>query len=93
MSAPYRITPVFTEQTLPAALRQRHDTRAGVWGLIRVLSGELLLTRLDPPAEEYLRPGRPGIIAPQEPHFVTPLGPMTMRIEFHHQQSDQDLGD
>ncbi|OSZ63223.1 hypothetical protein CAP39_14250 [Sphingomonas sp. IBVSS1] len=86
MRAPYRITPVFTEQTLPAALRRCHDTKAGVWGMILVLSGELLLTRLDPPAEERLHPGRPGIIAPQEPHFVTPLGPMTMQVEFYHSQ-------
>jgi hypothetical protein len=27
----YRRTPVFTETTLPAALRQRHRTKAGVW--------------------------------------------------------------
>src|SRR4051812_31020618 len=39
VSKPYRSTPVFDDQTLPQALRQAHTTKAGVWGVIRVLEG------------------------------------------------------
>lgn len=34
-------TPVFDENTLPAALRREHRTKPGVWGVIRVLDGRL----------------------------------------------------
>ena len=82
---PYRSTPVFDEGTLPQALRQRHDTKDGVWGVIRVLEGQLRLTMLEPVAEQVLSPERPGLVAPRQPHFVTPLGPMRMQVDFYHQ--------
>ncbi|EAT07259.1 DUF1971 domain-containing protein [Sphingobium sp. 10 DY56-G10] len=79
---PYRSTPVFDQDSLPAALRARHDTKAGVWGVIRVIEGELRLTYLDPTSEVILTPDRPGLIEPQQPHFVTPLGTMKMQVDF-----------
>ncbi|QZP09094.1 DUF1971 domain-containing protein [Caenibius sp. WL] len=83
---PYRSTPIFDEDTLPQALRAGHNTKAGVWGVIRVLEGELRLTYLeDPPSEVLLTPGQPGLIRPQQPHFVTPLGPMKMQVDFYDQ--------
>lgn len=84
-SAPYRSTPVFDQDTLPAALRARHDTKADMWGLIRVIEGELKLTILEPLSERVLTPGNPGIVLPQQPHFVTPLGPMKMPVDFYDQ--------
>ncbi|WP_176593526.1 DUF1971 domain-containing protein [Sphingobium sp. EM0848] len=82
---PYRSTPVFDQDTLPAALRARHATKAGVWGVIRVLEGRLQFTCLDPASESVLTPGSPGVVFPQQPHFVTPLGPMKMQIDFYDQ--------
>jgi len=82
-SMPYGSTPIFDQTSLPDALRQKHDTKAGVWGRIRVLEGQLLLTILDPPGEVILAPGRPGTVLPQQPHFVTPLGPMRMQVDFY----------
>lgn len=81
--APYRSTPVFDQDTLPQALRARHVTKAGVWGVIRVIEGALQLTYLDPPSETTLTPDRPGLILPRQPHFVTPLGPMRMQVDFY----------
>ncbi len=81
--APYRTTPVFDETTLPAALRGEHSTKAGAWGVIRVLEGKLKLTVLDPRGESILSPGSPGLLLPAQPHFVTPLGPIRMQIEFY----------
>ncbi|BBE32359.1 DUF1971 domain-containing protein [Sphingosinicella microcystinivorans] len=83
---PYRSTPVFDQDTLPAALRACHNTRAGVWGVIRVIEGQLQLTRLDdPPSVSFLDALTPGLILPQQPHFVTPLGAMKMQIDFYDQ--------
>ena len=79
----YRRTPVFTETTLPAALRQRHRTKAGVWGVVTIVEGRLRLTYLDPPRETILDPATPGVIAPEEPHEVEPLGPVRFFVEFH----------
>ncbi|WP_066560881.1 DUF1971 domain-containing protein [Croceicoccus bisphenolivorans] len=80
---PYRSTPIFDEATLPSALRERHDTKPGVWGLIRVLEGGLKLTILDPPSETILEPGHPGVVLPGQAHFVTPLGTMKMQVDFY----------
>ena len=84
MDAPYRSTPVFDEQTLPGALRGEHNTKAGVWGVIRVLEGRLAYTIIDPPSETVLTPEAPGFVLPQQKHFVTPLGPMRCRVDFYN---------
>jgi len=80
---PYRSTPVFDQDTLPAALRARHDTKAGVWGVIRVIEGQLELTYLDPPSTTLLTPDQPGLVEPQQLHFVTPIGAMKMQVDFY----------
>lgn len=80
---PYRSTPVFDQDTLPAALRARHSTKAGVWGVIRMLEGALELTYLEPASTTLLMPDKPGLLLPQQPHFVTPQGPMKMQVDFY----------
>lgn len=82
---PYRSTPIFDEVTLPAALRREHRTKLGVWGVVRVLEGGLKLSFVDPPEERMLSPGSPGLLLPDQPHFVTPLGPMRMQVDFYDQ--------
>jgi tellurite resistance-related uncharacterized protein len=82
---PYRSTPIFDEASLPVALRSRHNTKAGVWGVIRVIEGRLKLRYLDPPSERILDSGSPGLILPQQPHEVEPLGPMRMQVDFYDQ--------
>lgn len=82
-AAPYRSTPVFDQDTLPAALRARHSTKAGVWGVVRVLEGELELTYLEPESSIVLAPERPGLLLPEQPHFVTANGPMKMQVDFY----------
>lgn len=85
---PYRSTPVFDEATLPGALRSRHATKAGAWGMVRVLEGQLRLTYLDPPGEIVLDAGTPGPLPPGRPHFVEPLGPMRMQVHFYDRPPD-----
>lgn len=86
--ASYRSTPVFDAATLPAALRADHSLKAGTWGLIQVLEGEVRLTYSDPHMTTVLKPGTPGRIGPQQVHFVEPLGPMKMRVEFYDRPPD-----
>ena len=40
---PYKVTPVWDQHTLPAAIRHEHSTKAGTWGVLRVLEGEVTL--------------------------------------------------
>lgn len=91
MSAPqpYKSTPVFDENTLPAGLRKEHRTKAGVWGIIRVLEGRLRYRVLDPITETILDPDHPGLVLPDQPHFVEPLGAMRMQVEFYDRQPEQ----
>lgn len=79
----YRRTPIFTEDTLPQGLRHRHQTRAGVWALITVIEGRLRFRRLDPLSETILDPAAPGVVAPEEPHEVEPLGAVRLFVEFY----------
>lgn len=83
MEAPYKTTPVFDESTLPAGLRRVHSTKEGVWGLVRLLEGRLRLSFPDSGRELVLTPGTPGLLEPCEPHFVEPLSPFRMQVEFY----------
>jgi tellurite resistance-related uncharacterized protein len=82
---PYRSTPVFDEATLPAALQREHRTKAGVWGLVRAIEGTLKLTYLDSGSEIIITPDLPAVVLPEQPHLVTPLGPMKMQVDFYDQ--------
>lgn len=82
---PYRSTPIFDQDSLPGALRQHHATKAGVWGVIRVIEGSLRLTYVAPHAEIIVDADRPGLVLPEQLHFVTPLGAMTMQVDFYDQ--------
>jgi tellurite resistance-related uncharacterized protein len=85
---PYRSTPIFDEKTLPAALRARHSTKAGVWGVISVTAGQVRLSFFDPVSDLILDADHPGVVQPEQPHFVTPLGPMMMQIDFYDRPPD-----
>jgi truncated hemoglobin YjbI/tellurite resistance-related uncharacterized protein len=83
VSKPYRSTPVFDDRTLPEALRRAHTTKAGVWGVIRVLEGRVRYRIEAHDHDVILSPGTPGLVRPQEPHHVEPVGPMRMQVEFY----------
>ncbi len=87
----YRRTGEFNEQTVPAGLRKDHSTKPGVWALIHVLEGRLRYCVPSWQHDEVVEPGRPGIVAPQVPHFIEPLGPLRMYVEFHA-APEQDPG-
>ena len=90
MSAPvpYKSTPVFDENTLPAGLRRKHRTKVGVWGIIRVVEGRVRYRILDPVSETILDPDHPGLVFPDQPHCVEPLGAIRMQVEFYDRMPD-----
>ena len=90
MSEPYAKSPVFDEQTLPDAMRNEHRTKAGTWGLLRVITGEVQLKFVDPPSNHHVTPDRPASIPPQATHHVVTTGAMTMEVEFYHERPVSD---
>lgn len=86
--APYKSTPVFDENTLPAGLRREHRTKVGVWGIIRVVEGRVRYRILDPVSETILDPDHPGLVFPDQPHCVEPLGAIGMQVEFYDRMPD-----
>jgi len=83
---PYRCTPIFDEIRLPDALRNVHSLKAGTWGKICILDGQLKLTYCDPHSVVTLSPEQSGLIQPQQLHYVEPLGPIKMRVDFYDRQ-------
>jgi tellurite resistance-related uncharacterized protein len=76
----YKQTPTFSESDVPAGLLRDHRTKPGVWAQIVVEQGKL----------EYscgrgafvLQPGVIGIVEPEQPHQVRPLGAVRFHVRF-----------
>lgn len=83
--SPYRITPVFDQDTLPQALREEHRTKAGTWGLLRVLDGRVTLIFTGSGREMEVDPERPAPIPPEEPHKLRVEGAMRLQVEFYRE--------
>ena len=79
---PYKQTPVFSQDTVPAGLLKSHSTKPGVWGVITVLSGRLRYSVPATGEAAILSPGQPGVVEPTVSHRVKPLGEVTFSIEF-----------
>lgn len=48
-----------------------------------MVEGRLLYRILAPREERVLSPGTPGVVAPEQPHEVEPLGKVRFYVEFH----------
>lgn len=91
-AAPYRSSPAFDERSLPEALRHRHATKEGVWGVIRILEGRARLVWPDSGTETILDENTPGLILPGQPHFVEPLEAVKLQIDFHDRPPEHPAG-
>lgn len=80
----YFETAVFTEHNAPQKIKERHQSKEGVWARIVLLSGELDYIVEDSDGSALrLMPGIDGIIRPTEPHRVATVGPVEFKIEFY----------
>ena len=80
----YKKTPIFTEETVPQGLLGAHQTKAGTWGKIVVLEGQLRYRILEPQVEEHtLDSNHPGVVEPQVLHQVEPMGKVSFYVDFH----------
>jgi tellurite resistance-related uncharacterized protein len=81
---PYKRTPIFEADSVPAGLRAQHSTKAGVWARVVVLEGTLPFRFLEPQEElVLLMPERPGIVAPTQLHQAEPGPGVRFYVEFH----------
>ncbi|MEA5389968.1 DUF1971 domain-containing protein [Cyanobium gracile UHCC 0139] len=84
---PYKRTPTFDAETVPAGLRAQHSTKAGVWARVVVLEGSLPFRFLEPDEElVVLTPERPGIVAPTQRHQAEPGPGVRFYVEFHRSE-------
>ncbi len=88
----YDRTRQFTETTMPGALRRDHRTKSGVWGRIVVESGSLLYTIDSLSLSRELTAGEVGIIPPDVPHRVEPMGATSFFVEFLRTNEAQSFG-
>ncbi len=79
----YKQTPEFTQDTVPAALQRAHSTKRGVWARIVVAEGRLRYQVESTGLDTVLSPGTVGIVIPEVPHAVTPLGTVRFRVYFY----------
>jgi tellurite resistance-related uncharacterized protein len=80
----YKKTPIFTEQTVPAGLLKAHTTKAGTWGKICITKGMLLYVIETEPKESIeLSQENYGVVEPEIPHHVKPLGGVEFFVEFY----------
>ena len=80
---PYKVTAVWDEHSLPEAIKRHHSTKPGVWGVLRVLAGEVRLVFENRPTTVVVTPARPALIPPEEKHHVETVGAMRMQVEFY----------
>jgi len=80
--APYKRSAEFTETSVPAALLRHHSTKAGVWGRVHVLEGQLCFRDAASQSERILEEGSHPVIFPQRLHEVEPLGKVRFFVEF-----------
>lgn len=80
----YKQTPEFNQQTVPKGLLANHKTKAGTWGKIIVLEGQLQYTIEAPQETLTLSSEKYGVVEPEVLHHVKPLGPVRFYVEFYH---------
>ncbi|MGS0680982.1 DUF1971 domain-containing protein [Shewanella sp. 125m-7] len=92
----YKSTPIFARDTVPKMFLHLHNTKAGVYGQIHVLGGELKFygftdRRGEVERELLLKEGDIGISPPQYWHKVEFLSDETrFRVDFWAQK-DSDI--
>lgn len=78
-----RRTELWSEKTMPAALRRAHRVASGTWGRLRVEEGRLrFVAATEPALDVVVGPEAPQPIPPEVEHHVEPLGHVRFCVEF-----------
>jgi tellurite methyltransferase len=78
----YNRTAEFNQVTVPPGLLRDHQTKAGVWGKIHVVSGAVRYTIPGINQAIVLKPERPGIVELEVAHHVEPVEDASFYMEF-----------
>lgn len=92
----YKSTQVYDCETVPKMLLHRHNTKAGVYGQIQVLSGQLKFIgftqrRGESDKEVIIKENETAISHPQYWHKVELLTPDTQFIIHFYAHEDSDI--
>lgn len=91
---PYKRMPIWTRQTMPAAVQEKHNTKVGTWGKITILKGSLRFYYLTEEGEVTLshlfHAGEElPFVEPQAWHRVEPVSEdLEWYLEFYCQPQD-----
>lgn len=81
---PYKKTPTFTRDTVPAGLLKSHTTKKGTWGKICIIKGKLRYVIESEPIETTeLTPQKFGVVEPEVPHHLEIDSEVKFFVEFH----------
>lgn len=77
----YKQTPEFDE--IPPGLRQAHNTKPGVWGLLKILAGSVDFVDEPSGARRRLQAGETQVIEPQRLHHLESAGEVRFQVDFY----------
>jgi hemoglobin len=79
----YGRSPDFSSDNLPAKLQSAHSTKAGTWGVLRVIEGKVKYVLETPERDERLiAAGDTVVIEPEVLHHVEFVEPGRFFVEF-----------
>ena len=79
----YNTTKTFTDVSAPDIMKDDHRTKAGVWGRIVVVKGEVIYCITETGERISLTPDQPGIIEPTIAHKIDPQPGTEFFVEFY----------
>lgn len=85
----YKEMPIWSNDTIPKAILNKHNTKAWVYGKIKIITWELEYTNYDEvKSVTVLTPSSPWIANPQEWHKIKPLWEVKMFVEFYKEKPE-----
>lgn len=80
---PTRTTPEFNAGTVPTGLLAAHRVADGVWGLLRVVAGEVVFVLEESGVQRSMTTGTTQVIQPGVYHHVELSADARFVVEFH----------
>lgn len=75
-------SPRFTQDTLPDAIANNHQLKAGRWGVLNLHAGRVWFVDLDHHQEHLLQAPTQWVIEPELVHKLRYEGPFELHLEF-----------